>query len=136
MDMTTAVRTETNPPGRILLVEDQDTVRLLAGEYLRGLGHQVVDSANGEEALAQLQQAPFQILFADITLPGMSGVDLAREARRLWPQIAVILTSGYDCQAEIVGIDGVVFLIKPYDLAALDRVLAEVLVSLRPRAMV
>jgi PAS domain S-box-containing protein len=81
----------------ILLVEDDDMVRLYAEDLLAGLGYQVTTAANGPEALEILEQRDdFDLLFTDIIMPGgMNGRQLAEQATMLHPGLKVLYTSGY-----------------------------------------
>ena len=83
--------------GTVLLTEDDPDVLTIAAETLQLLGDEVHTASNAAEALAILEQGtPIDILFTDIVMPnGMNGIALAREARRLRPDIRVLLTSGY-----------------------------------------
>jgi two-component system, NtrC family, sensor kinase len=110
---------------RVLLVEDDDEVAELATLLLGELGHRVVRAASATAALEQLQHnTAFDIVFSDIVMPGMSGLDLAHEIRRRWPDLPVVLTTGYSSSAEAAGRDEFPILPKPYDAATLRRVLA------------
>jgi signal transduction histidine kinase/CheY-like chemotaxis protein len=82
---------------RVLLVEDEPSVRLFVSSQLANLGYEVTDVGSGPEALALLQDnREFDLLFTDVVLPhGMSGVELARHARAIRPELKVLLTSGY-----------------------------------------
>jgi CheY-like chemotaxis protein len=92
---TPAARSEEG--GHILLVEDNpdvaDAVRLLVA----GLGYRVTVAGTGQEALDILERGEaVDLLFTDVVMPaGMSGVDLARQALRRWPDLRILLTSGY-----------------------------------------
>jgi CheY-like chemotaxis protein len=111
----------------VLIVEDDDRVRRLTAHRLRELGYRIVEARHGAEALAVLAQTPnVEIVFSDLVMPGgMSGVDLARQVRKRYPQARVILTSGYSAglmnQADIAQLDLQV-LRKPYRQAELARV--------------
>jgi len=85
----------------ILLVEDDRMVRTFAIAQLKRLGYRVIDAENGPEAIAILQRDDsIDLLFSDVVMPGgMTGQDLAREARRLRPGLLVLLTSGYPAGA-------------------------------------
>jgi CheY-like chemotaxis protein len=113
---------------RVLLVEDSETVRMLTAEYLRGLGCNVVDVDAAEVALDRLLAGEsFDVLFTDQSLPGMSGMDLARKVRRAYPRMHLIISSGFDQVPDLVDLlPRVLFLPKPYDLAALDQALSVV----------
>ena len=83
--------------GSILVTEDDPDVLTIAAETLRLLGYEVHTATNATEALAILTEGtPIDILFSDIVMPnGMNGIALAREARKLRPEIRVLLASGY-----------------------------------------
>ena len=104
-DVAQVVR-DTAPPreGRetVLGVEDEAEVRGIALAFLRSLGYATYDAADAESALALLQQHDdIELLFSDIVLgSGMNGFDLVREARMQRPQLAVLLTSGYERTAD------------------------------------
>ena len=85
----------------ILVVEDDADVRRLAVQMVAELGHAVLEAQNGPEALALLARHPeVGLLFSDIVMPkGMSGIDLARDARRRRPDLPVLLTSGFTSQS-------------------------------------
>ena len=114
---------------RILLVEDNDHVREFAESLLEDLGFRVTSAATGEDALATIDDPAIDLLFSDVVMPGMSGLDLARAVREHRPELPILLASGYS--DAIVGGAGAQFdfVRKPYDpkrlkaalLAALDR---------------
>jgi CheY-like chemotaxis protein len=82
---------------RILVVEDDPGVRAIPAAILRKQGYEVVEAADGREAIGHLKDGrPFDLLFTDIVLPGgMNGVEIAAEAKHLQPDIRVIYTTGY-----------------------------------------
>jgi PAS domain S-box-containing protein len=125
---TTAARVAKPPPGlSVLLVEDNDHVREFAHHLLDELGYRVVSAASGEEALERLEREAFDILFSDVVMPGLSGIELARLARQRNPALPVLLASGYS--EEIVGAAGADFEIvrKPYDLSGIEAALGTAL---------
>ena len=81
----------------ILCVEDDERVRRVATARLEGIGYRVIQAANGPEALAALlTDSKIALLFTDIVMPGgVRGDELARQARRVRPDLKVIFTSGY-----------------------------------------
>ncbi|NMJ41321.1 response regulator [Roseomonas sp. JC162] len=103
----------------VMVVEDEPAVRAVAVDMLQDAGFAVLAAPDGPSALALLREgAHVDILFSDVVMPGgMTGVDLAREARRLRPSLGVLLASGYAAEAlaqhggagdfELIG--------KPYD---------------------
>ena len=117
---------------RILLVEDDADVRRAVAEMTRGLGYQVTEARDGEEALALLHGgAPFDLLFTDVVMSGaVSGRTLARHAQQVLPGLAVLFTSGYTENAIIHHgrlDEGVHLLSKPYREPELSRKLRAVL---------
>ena len=113
----------------ILLVEDSDEVACITVEYLQELGHEVVAVAEAETALEQLKDRKFDAVMTDIRLPGMSGIDLARELTKTYPNLPVVIASGYGALnlAQLLGgaVRTVLMLPKPYDLPELERTLSE-----------
>jgi PAS domain S-box-containing protein len=80
----------------VLVVEDDEDVRLFTTENLRELGFSVVEASDGPSALKQLEQHPeVQLIFTDVGLPGMNGAQLVAAARALRPDIKVLFTTGY-----------------------------------------
>lgn len=82
-------------PLRILVVEDNLDSQYLVCEMLRAFGHEADGVGHPDDALAHLAAARYDILFTDVSLPGMSGVDLARRSRAQAPAMQVIFASGY-----------------------------------------
>lgn len=111
---------------RILIVEDEADVREIPVAVLEMQGYEVIQAGNGREAIERLEKEPsIDLLFTDVVLPGgLSGVDVAREAYQLHPNIKVLYTSGYSDNH--FPPDTVEHLIsKPYGLAELsDRIRA------------
>ena len=85
---------------KILLVEDHDLVREQVTIQLGRLGYQVVVAEDGVEALKTLKVTPdVQLLFTDLVMPrGLNGLELAAEAKKLRPDLPVLLTTGYSEQ--------------------------------------
>ncbi|CCD02724.1 sensor protein (fragment) (plasmid) [Azospirillum baldaniorum] len=103
---------------RVLVVEDDALIRLVTVEMLTGLGHSVVEAGNAEEALSIAETQPVDALLTDISLPGMSGEQLAAALRKRHPALPVVFASGADRAPA-----GGVHLPKPYDDAALAEAL-------------
>jgi CheY-like chemotaxis protein len=104
-------------PRLVLLVEDDELIRVTTAEMLRELGHTVHDAADGEQALALLDRHPVELLLTDLHLPRISGRVLANEARARHPDIAIIIATGDE---DVDGLPpGVRVMRKPYDSATL-----------------
>jgi CheY-like chemotaxis protein len=107
---------------RIMVVEVEGTRRQLIAEFL-GLSYDVITAANGEQALAQLQQSKFDLVIADRNLPGMSGLRVIEQAQRLLPHCASVLYTAYPSYETVkeafeLGVDA--YLVRPnQDLKAL-----------------
>lgn len=108
---------------RILVVEDNQDAQYLVCEMLRAFGHEVSAVANGEAALELLAGAPFDVLFSDVSLPGMSGVELARVALQRQPRLRIVFASGYSASLTSHLDFPAVSMQKPYDIEQLQQVL-------------
>jgi DNA-binding NtrC family response regulator len=120
------------PQLRVLLVEDDAEIRESASELLNLLGHEVVEAPSAERARAALATGSFDVLLTDVTLPGMSGIELAREVMKSRLEMRVIIASGYGGVAAAEGeerLHGVVLLPKPYALPQLQQALEQVAAS-------
>ncbi len=80
---------------RVLVVEDNLDSQYLVCEMLKAFGHHADGVGHGEGALELLASRPYDVLFSDVSLPGISGVDLARQALAAAPHLCVIFASGY-----------------------------------------
>jgi two-component system, NtrC family, sensor kinase len=109
--------------GTALVVEDSAEVAEVAGAYFEQLGYSVKQAANAHEALELLGNDPrVDLVFADILMPGgMTGLELGQAIRRLYPEMPVLLTTGYSSSAQDAVREGFVVLQKPFDRAALER---------------
>jgi|1186.fasta_scaffold94504_3 CheY-like chemotaxis protein len=98
---------------KILVVEDEWLVRELVVEELRDAGFDVLEAANGAEAIARFEEQDPDILLTDIRLPGtLDGWEIAERCRRAKPAMPVIYASGYSEQTRMV--PGAVLFNKPY----------------------
>src|SRR5580693_5402378 len=79
----------------VLLVEDNAEVSLITVEYLTELGHQATAVPAAEPALARLAERRFDAVMTDVSLPGMSGIDLTKELVKQYPRLPVVISSGY-----------------------------------------
>lgn len=80
---------------RILVVDDDDEVRAVTSDTIKEIGYQVVAVASAEDAVAKLTNERFDLLITDVAMPGTNGVELARRARLIDPEMPVLFSSGY-----------------------------------------
>jgi two-component system, cell cycle response regulator CpdR len=80
---------------QILVAEDDDSMRAFLAGALRRAGHAVETAADGFEALSCLARHKYDVLLADVVMPGMDGVELARRAARDQPQLKVMFITGF-----------------------------------------
>lgn len=81
----------------ILFVDDEEDIRNMTKEYLSSYGYAVEVCSNGRDALFAIEQEPhaYDLLITDMAMPGMSGKDLSRKVLALWPDLPIILCTGY-----------------------------------------
>lgn len=129
-------RLESGSAVRILLMDDDDTVRELLVDLLRSLGHQVESCADGAVAIeryldAQRIREPFDLVFLDLTVPGgMGGVQAGEQILEIDPRARLIAASGYaedTVRAELLACGFQEALKKPFTLAEVQRAIAEVM---------
>jgi two-component system NtrC family sensor kinase len=124
--MPPAAPAETLDQRRILLVEDNPDVAVVAQDYLEQCGCTVVRANSAEMAIELLNtDRAIQLVFSDIVMPGMNGLELARLVREHHPSIGLILASGYSDKAADAVAEGFALLNKPYSLVALRTALAQ-----------
>ncbi|MBB6505340.1 PAS domain S-box-containing protein [Sphingomonas endophytica] len=113
----------------ILVVEDNAEVGMFATEALAELGYNTIWGMDAQKALDELAAGAdrFDIVFSDVMMPGMSGIELGGEIARLYPELPVLLTSGYSEVLAQRGRGGFELLDKPYSIDALVRSLRKVL---------
>jgi two-component system cell cycle sensor histidine kinase/response regulator CckA len=113
-------------------VEDEEDVRKLAGKILEKQGYRILETFNGDDALlaCERRKSPIHLMLADIVMPGMSGSELAKLLKPLYPQIKILYMSGYTDDAIArhgVLEKGVDYIQKPFTMEGLARKVREVL---------
>ena len=110
-------------PKTVLVVDDQEDVRDVVVAYLEMLGHRTVEASSGRRAITMLnapEASAIDLLLVDFSMPGLSGVDVARKAQELRPELPTILITGYaDPNMTNDAIAGVQLLRKPCRLQEL-----------------
>jgi len=117
---------------RVLVVDDEPSIRDVLSRTLSMAEHVVEATGDARIALDRLRLVDFDLLIADLRMPGMDGLSLIREARRLQPALKVIIVTGYSSEQsaiEAVNLGVVGYLIKPFRvpqvLSAVARALGE-----------
>lgn len=112
------------PLTRILLAEDDDSMRGFLERALTRAGHDVVSFDNGAEAYERLKAEPFTLLLTDIVMPKMDGIELARRASELDPDLKIMFITGFAAvtlTADLGGAKDASVLSKPFHLKDLVR---------------
>jgi CheY-like chemotaxis protein len=106
---------------RILYVEDNPLVREVTSELLAQDERQVVAVASAEEALDTFREGSFDVIITDVSLPVMSGIDLARSILQIKPDAAIIIASGYALTAVVQNLGPTVrTIVKPFEANQID----------------
>ncbi len=122
------VQSDNLKPKMILFVEDESLSRRAFAQILRSKGYQVAEAQNGVEALEVLNtgtevltKKAFDLVITDLVLPGLHGVNLIHQIRARWPNMPIIVTSGYlsDGPGKVILEGFAEFIQKPVDPAAL-----------------
>ena len=106
-----------DPPGRIVVVDDDPTVADVVGRYLMRDGHTVECVHDGYEALRRVAEEPPDLVVLDLMLPGMDGLEVCRRLRAKWPIPVVMLTTS-QAEEDIVrsySLHANAFVSKPVD---------------------
>lgn len=113
-------------PQRILYVEDNSIVREVTAELLAQEQRDIVAVATAEEALREFREHPFNVVITDVSLPQMSGLDLARKLLDIDPKVLIIVASGYylDLSLQKWG-PNIRAIVKPFEAADIDALIAE-----------
>jgi CheY-like chemotaxis protein len=120
----------TSPLPRILFVDDEPLLTRLGDEFLRRIGYDPVTATCPVDALAKFQASHFDAVITDLTMPRMSGIELARALQEIRPNVPIVLTTAFHQKLEgksaiEMGFTGL--LLKPYSIRALTDALAAAL---------
>jgi PAS domain S-box-containing protein len=111
----------------VLVVDDEQFVRETLADMLLALGHHVKVASGGREALESLADADVELVFTDLSMPEMDGWEVAREIRRRWPLMSIVLVTGYGKGTDVI--DGEKnlfngFIAKPFDFSQIMETIA------------
>jgi DNA-binding NtrC family response regulator len=121
-------RTTVNP--KILVVDDDDTIRFLLMDTLAALGYKTFGAINGEEALTKIAQLGVDLVVTDIRMPRLNGVDLLKQIKDKFPDLPVLIITAYNYtytkdQVLQSGADG--FLAKPFRISKIEEQIRSIL---------
>ena len=123
--------------GKIMIVDDEEVVRHVAGDVLKAMGFDVASAASGEEAVAYYAERHAEVALAiiDMVMPGMSGPECLEALRRINPGLVAILSSGH-CRdgiaQEMIDKGAAGFIQKPYRIGELSEAIADALCAAHP----
>src|SRR5215470_12246107 len=123
-------------PARVLVIDDEHEVRSVLRDVLTSMGHTVVEAASGEEGLACCEREAVDVILADVSMPGMSGWDVAAACRRRFPRVPLGFVTGWGdrLDPEEVSRSGVRFVLsKPFAPVDLQSLVAGVLLPTAPK---
>jgi len=115
---------------RVLIVDDEKNIRLTLSQTLESLELESDTAANGEEALALLEQRKFGLILLDLKMPGMDGMEVLRRVREVHPNIRVIIITAYgtiESAVEAMRLGAVDFIQKPFAPAEIRELVIQVL---------
>ncbi|MBI5492566.1 MAG: response regulator [Deltaproteobacteria bacterium] len=106
--------------GKVLVVDDEETIGIGMSEILKDEGFEAAYVVDGKQAVNAVKDVPYGLVFMDIVMPGMNGLETFREIKKVRPDTKVILFTGYFRDAEDVILQGIregmidEFIRKPY----------------------
>jgi len=113
---------------KILVVDDEDNIRLLYQEELRDAGYEVALAGNADEALAKIEESPPDLITLDVKLPGMSGLDFLKKLKENHKDIPVIVCSAYGTYKQEFKLwASEAYVVKSADLRELKTTIKEIL---------
>jgi DNA-binding NtrC family response regulator len=115
---------------RILVVDDQESMRTLLEDMLEVIGYEATLADGGEQALELLERNEFNLVLSDLNMPGMDGSALLRAIKATWPGLPVVIITGYgtfhtEKRVMKEGADG--YISKPCTLSKIDKTISSIL---------
>ncbi len=115
---------------KILIVDDEEDVRLFLGDFLSERDLQVSTAASGEEALQKMEKSPADVVLLDIMMPGIDGLECLKLIREKYPKTAVIMLTALKDEARIAKankLGALNYIIKPFSLDYLEKELVKLM---------
>lgn len=104
---------------QLLIVDDQQGIRLLLNEVLKKEGYETYLAANGVEALHHAEQQKIDCVLLDMKIPGMDGIEILKCLKEKWPQLPVFMMTAYgelDVVQEALELGAIRYFTKPFDI--------------------
>jgi CheY-like chemotaxis protein len=121
---------------RLLLVDDDPAIRTVLQEYLEGHGHAVDTAENGREALTKLEQAGYDVVLTDYSMPELNGLAVLQHIQQYHPLLPVVMMtaerSSHVAARSFVALGAQACLFKPFDLHQLEKILKSTFAAATP----
>ena len=115
---------------RVLVIDDDDVVRMLVVEILESAGHEVIAAEGAERALGLLENSDFDLVVSDVVMPGLSGLELLEIVRQRRASLPIVLVTGagtYDTLSQALTRGAAGLVTKPFSHAELQAAVADTL---------
>ncbi|MGB9627646.1 MAG: GAF domain-containing protein [Thermodesulfobacteriota bacterium] len=122
--------TRETPSARILVIDDEDSVREILSRILRAKGHQVVVASNGEEGIERFKNEKFDLVFTDLGMPKISGWEVGKTIKRMDPKVPVAMITGWgmELNRERMSENGIDLVVcKPFEFDQVIQLVSEAL---------
>ncbi len=109
---------------KILIVDDEDGMREMLADLFRALGYQPIVACNGSEALSLLEKNKVALVISDIKMPVMDGIEMMRKVKAKYPDLAVILMTGYKPDyswKEVMKAGASDYITKPFSIEMIEK---------------
>ena len=107
---------------RILIVDDEETIRILLAETLKPLGCEIETARNGEEAIRQIRKTCYDLIITDYTMPNMDGLELTRKINKINPAIPILVFSGAGPNEELLKSGALACIKKPLNIPEIQMI--------------
>lgn len=115
---------------KVLVIDDEDIVRICCSRALSPAGYEVRMAQNGLDGLKMIEEERFDIVLTDLKMPDMDGIEVLRKIKKEWPEIGVIIITGYqtvDTEAKSIKLGAFDYIEKPFTpdalISAVDKAL-------------
>ena len=115
---------------KILIVDDEETIREVIKKILEQTGHEIIEASEGEEALRLQAACEADLIITDLVMPGLNGSELIRRVRREYPKTRIIVISGFGGEGNANGASGLradKILEKPFNILELLKAVEDLL---------